>query len=148
MKKIINNLTVAKILDAVAALLILVAIIVTSVSNSVRGYNISYFPFIIVLSIVSLLVIVLSIIFEEKIKYTYTIEAALLVCMVFSIICFALVINSRTDLIGTLWITALDSVNPLAVKAMNTGTAGFVLYLVSALLILISSFFSFKKVAD
>lgn len=148
MKKFINNLTFAKILNIVTALLIFVAIIITSVSNSVRGYGINYFGLVITFSVIAFLAVALSAIFADKFKKSYIVDIALFISMVFMMVCFALVINSRTELIGTLWITALDSVNPLAVSAMNTGTASFVLYLLSALLILVSSFFNFKKASN
>ena len=145
MKKFLNNLTSAKILNIVAIITIFVAMIVAIVSNNVKGYGIYQFGVVITFSVIALLVLAFSVGFADRFKKSYIVDLCLFVSMIFMMICFALVINSRTELIGTLWITALDSVNPLAVSAMNTGTTSFVLYLVSALLILVSSFFSFKK---
>ena len=51
-------------------------------------------------------------------------------------------------LVGTLWVTVLDSTNPLAVRAMNTAAPAFVMYLVSAVLLVAGGFFKGAKNAD
>ena len=67
--------------------------------------------------------------------------------VVLAIVAGIIVMASRAELVGTLWVTALDSVNPMANRAMNTGFPSFVIYVVSAVLFTVSAFMKDKEVA-
>ena len=63
-------------------------------------------------------------------------------------ICFTIVVTARAELVGTLWITALDSVNPLAVAAMNSGATGFFVYLAAMVFLVVGGFMPIAKEED
>lgn len=132
---------------AAAAVIALVALILAAVSSATLGYAIDGIGFVIAGSIIGILLIAGGIYLANRFEnrlYTY---ATFVVAMVLFCICFTLVIMSRTYLMGTLWVTALDSTNALAVSAMNTGAASFVLYALAMIACVVGGFFKVSKQA-
>lgn len=129
--------------SAASAIIALVAMIVTLVSSAVVGYKIPGIAWVVVSTVAVLLLVAAATVLVKGKNELWT-YACLLVCTVLCVICFGIIISARAYLVGTLWITVLDSTNPLAVKAMNTATAGFVMYLISMLMFIVSGFLTAK----
>ncbi len=143
--KFFKKLGIASFIDVIAAILILVSMILTIVSSSCLGYEISKLNLVVVFSIVVIIClfasIALSAFFGNKL-YSYL---PMLVACVLSGLCFYFVIDARTYLIGTIWVTSLDSTNEYAVKAMGTGGPAFIMYCATMLIIAVAAFFNLVR---
>lgn len=129
-------------INVVAAILILVSMILSIISSTNIGFAIDELGYVIAFSIISLLGIVSSYFIAKKFGNNLLSYVPLLVAAVLSGICFIFVLNSRTYLIGTLWVTQLDLSNPYAVAAMGTGAPAFIMYCISMVIIAVSAFFN------
>lgn len=145
MKEFFKKQSIAFYISAFAALLSLIAMIFALVSSSVVGYSIPGIAWIVVLTILTIVAVVLIPFLSSKLKLEALSYIGLLLSVVFTIACFGIIISARAYLVGTLWITVLDSTNPLAVRAMNTAAVSFILYLVAAVLMVVASFFKVSK---
>ncbi len=141
MLNFIKKQGIAVYISAFAALLALIAMIFALVSSSVVGYTISGIAWVVVLTILTILLVASLPILTAKVKIPGFPYIGLLLSVVLTIACFGIIISARAYLVGTLWVTNLDSTNSLAVQAMNTATVAFVLYLLSAVLLVVASFF-------
>ena len=94
------------------------------------------------LQIIAILAIVGSYFLSLKFGNKLISYLPLLVAGVLAGLCFIFVLNARTYLIGTLWVTQLDLSNPYAVAAMNTGAPAFIMYCVSMVILAVGSFFN------
>ena len=145
MKEFLKKQGIVFYVSAVSAVIALVAMIITLVSSSVVGYEIPGIAWVVVATIAVLLLVATATVLSGKAKNEAVIYACLLVATVLCVICFGIIISARAYLVGTLWITVLDSTNPLAVKAMNTATAAFAMYLVSVIMFIVTGFLKAKK---
>lgn len=145
MKEFLKKQGIVFYISAVSAVIALVAMIITLVSSSVVGYEIPGIAWVVVATIAVLLLVAAATVLSDKAKNEAVIYACLLVATVLCVICFGIIISARAYLVGTLWITVLDSTNPLAVKAMNTATAAFAMYLVSVIMFIVTGFLKAKK---
>lgn len=143
--KTLKNCSVAFYLIAVAFVAILVAFIGAIVSNGVVGYSIASFGWVIVLSLAAIFGTVLSCVLSQKVNNSLLSYIGLIVSIVACGVCFAIILMARAELVGTLWITALDSVNPLAVAAMNSGATSFIAYVIAMIMLVIAAFFPIVK---
>ena len=110
------------------------------------GFQINELPFIVILSLVGLALAILPVFTGKKHGNSFlSVYLPLLVSAVAFGVCFIFVLQARSYLIGTLWATQLDASNPDAVAAMNTGAPSFIMFVVSMVIITVSSFFSFTK---
>ena len=141
----LKKLSIGSFISVFAAVVILVGFILGIVTNAVQGYPVNAFAGFVVAEIGAILLIGGSIFLSFRRGNKLACYLPLFVATVCAGIGFALVIASRTELVGTLWVTALDSTNPLAVKAMNTGTVSFVCNIVAMLLLVVSGFFPLAK---
>ena len=143
--KFLKKFGVASFIDVAAALLILVSMILTIVSSSCLGYEISKLNLVIVFSIVAIICLIASVImsafFGNKL-YSYI---PMLIACVLSGLCFYFVIDARTYLIGTVWVTSLDRTNEYAVKAMGTGAPAFIMYCATMLIVAVAAFFNLVR---
>ena len=148
LKKISNflNLAVGGYIALFGALIGIVAMILSIVSSNCLGFQINELPFIVILSLVGLALAILPIFTGKKHGNSFlSVYLPLLVSAVAFGVCFVFVLQARSYLIGTLWATQLDASNPDAVAAMNTGAPSFIMFVVSMVIITVSSFFSFTK---
>lgn len=129
-------------INVVAALLILVSMFLTIASSTNIGFSIDELGYIIAFSIIAILAIAGSYFLSLKFGNKLVSYLPLLVAAVLSGLCFIFVLNARTYLIGTLWVTQLDLSNPYAVAAMNTGAPAFIMYCVSMVILAVGSFFN------
>lgn len=140
MKELLKKLNVRSYLLAGALLVTIVGFILSIASNAVFGYSIENYGFVVLTSIFALLFIC-GTVYLHMIKKGFIGDLLGLLSVALLLISGIIIISSRADLIGTLWVTALDSVNPMANAAMNTGFPAFVLYVVAAIITVVSSFF-------
>ena len=129
-------------INALAAVLILVSMILAIVSSTNVGFGIDELGYIIAFSIIAILAIVGAFFLSLKFGNKLVSYLPLLVAAILSGFCFIFVLNARTYLIGTLWVTQLDLSNPYAVAAMSTGAPAFIMYGVSMFILAIGSFFN------
>lgn len=129
-------------INVVAALLILVSMFLTIASSTNIGFSIDELGYIIAFSIIAILAIAGSYFLSLKFGNKLVSYLPLLVAAVLSGLCFIFVLNARTYLIGTLWVTQLDLSNPYAVAAMNTGAPAFIMYCISMVILAVGSFFN------
>lgn len=133
---------IATYINVIAAVLIFVSMILTIVSSSNIGFSIDQLGMIIAFSIIAILALAASYFVAKKFGNGLISYLPLLVAAVLSGVCFIFVLNSRTYLIGTLWVTQLDLSNQYAVAAMNTGAPAFIMYCVSMVAIAVGAFFN------
>lgn len=145
MKKYFKDFTISSYFNVISIILILVSMILAISSSSNVGYAIDELGWIIFFSILSIVLILSSFYLGYKFNNNLISFVPLLISVILLGLCFMFVLNSRTYLIGTLWVTKLDQSNSNAVNAMNTGAPSFIMYLVSMVLITITSFFNIKK---
>lgn len=145
MTEFIKKQGVSFYISAAAAVLSIVAMIMTLVSSSVVGYSIPGVVWVVVCSIAVVVLVALIAVNNAKWHNDLISAACMWIAVILSVICFGIIISARAYLVGTLWITVLDSTNPLAVRAMNTATAGFVLYIVALLMFTVCGFIKPKK---
>ena len=138
----LKKLGISCYINAVAALLILVSMFLTIASSMNVGFSIDELGYIIAFSIIAILAIVGSYFLSLKFGNKLISYLPLLVAGVLAGLCFIFVLNARTYLIGTLWVTQLDLSNPYAVAAMNTGAPAFIMYCVSMVILAVGSFFN------
>lgn len=129
-------------INVVAALLILVSMFLTIASSTNIGFSIDELGYIIAFSIIAILAIAGSYFLSLKFGNKLVSYLPLLAAAVLSGLCFIFVLNARTYLIGTLWVTQLDLSNPYAVAAMNTGAPAFIMYCISMVILAVGSFFN------
>ena len=140
------NLATGGIIAVLGALIGLVAMILSIISSNCVGFEISELPIVIVLSIVGFVLIILAIFMGKKHRNSFlSVYLPLLISAICFGVCFIFVLQARSYLIGTLWATQLDASNPDAVAAMNTGAPSFIMFVVSMVIIAVSSFFDFTK---
>lgn len=125
----------------VASLVAVIAMILTLVSSSVAGYSIPGIAWVVVATVCMVALVAVSVINANKWKNDIISSVCLWVAVILCVICFGVIVSARAYLVGTLWITVLDSTNPLAVRAMNTAAPAFIMYLVSAVLLVVGGFF-------
>lgn len=133
---------------AAACLLILVACISCIVSNGVVGYPIANFGWMITLSVLAVAAVCGSLLLARRFGNKTLTYLGIWFAIIAVGICFTIIVTARAELVGTLWITALDSVNPLAVAAMNSGATGFFVYLAAMVFLVIGGFMPIAKVFD
>lgn len=143
--KFIKNLSIASYVNLASAILILASMILTIISSSFLGYEISQLGLIIGFSIVAAICLLGSIALSLKFGNHFVSYIPMLVAAVLSGVCFYFVINSRTYLIGTVWATSLDRTNEYAVGAMGTGGPAFIIYCATMIVIAAGSFFNLTK---
>ena len=131
-----------------SSLVSIIAMILTLVSSSVAGYSIPGVAWIVVATLCVVALVAVSVLNANKWKNDLVSTACLWLSVILCIICFGIIVSARAYLVGTLWVTVLDSTNPLAVRAMNTAAPAFVMYLVFAVLLVASGFFKGAKNAD
>ena len=146
MKELLKKLTIRNYIQIVVFISLLVAFILSLVSNAVFGYAIQNFALVVVCSIAALLVVAGCVCLKLFSK-EFIADFLGIAVVVLAIVAGIIVMASRAELVGTLWVTALDSVNPMANRAMNTGFPSFVIYVVSAVLFTVSAFMKDKEVA-
>lgn len=129
-------------INVVAALLILVSMFLTIASSTNIGFSIDELGYIIAFSIIAILAIAGSYFLSLKFGNNLLSYLPLLLAAVLAGLCFIFVLNARTYLIGTLWVTQLDLSNPYAVAAMNTGAPAFIMYCISMVILAVGSFFN------
>lgn len=132
----------------VSSLVAVIAMILTLVSSSVAGYSIPGIAWVVVATVCMVVLVAVSVINANKWKNDIISSACLWVAVILCVICFGVIVSARAYLVGTLWITVLDSTNPLAVRAMNTAAPAFIMYLVSAVLLVAGGFFRGVKNSD
>lgn len=145
MKEFLKKLTVRNYLQVGTFVLLLVAFILSLVSNAVFGYSIENYALVVVCSVLALLVICGCILLKVLLAKDFLSDLLGIAVVVLALVAGIIVMASRAELVGTLWVTALDSVNPMANRAMNTGFPAFVIYVVSALLFTASAFLKDKE---
>ena len=143
--KFIKKLGIASYVNLASAILVLTSMILTIISSSFLGYEISQLGLIIAFSIIAIICLLGSIALSLKFGNHYISYIPMLAAAVLSGICFYFVINSRTYLIGTIWATSLDRTNEYAVGAMGTGGPAFIIYCATMIVIAIGSFFNLTK---
>lgn len=141
----LKKLGISSYINIVCALVIFVSMILSIVSSSNLGYEIPSLWAVILMSIIGIIGIVASTLLSMKIGNKFVAYLPALVTAILSGICFFFVINARTELIGTVWVSHLDDSNPYAVGAINTGAPAFIMYCASMILIAIGSFFNLAK---
>ncbi|MDE5667621.1 MAG: hypothetical protein K2I29_05210 [Clostridia bacterium] len=124
-----------------SALVTFIAMILAVVSSGVRGYSVQGIAWVIVCSILTVALVAVSIFLANKFGDKFFTHFGLFVSMILCCVCGFIVIQSRAELVGTLWITALDSVNPLAVSAMNSGAGSFFMYFIAMIGFVVSGCF-------
>ncbi len=131
-------------ISLLGAIVGLVAMVFAILSSNCNGYAINEIGMIIAFSIIAILLVFVSIFFSKKHGNSFwLVYLPLLISAILFGICFIVVLNARSYLIGTLWATQLDAGNPDAVAAMNTGAPSFIMFVISMLITTVGSFFSF-----
>lgn len=128
-----------------SALVAFVAMILAAVSSGVRGYAVEGLAWVIVCTVLTVVLVAGAIFLANKYGNKFYAHICLLVAMVLCAVCGFIVVQARTELVGTLWITVLDSVNPLAVSAMNSGASSFIMYFIAMIGFMVSGCFNLCK---
>lgn len=129
-------------INVVAALLILVSMFLTIASSTNIGFSIDELGYIIAFSIIAILAIAGSYFLSLKFGNKLVSYLPLLVAAVLSGLCFIFVLNARTYLIGTLWVTQLDLSNPYADAVHNEGRSTCIHSSNSMVILAVGSFFN------
>lgn len=139
-----KKLSISNYIVCAAALLALVALIVAGVSSSTEGYAISTMGWIVTLSIVAIIAAVASVIFSAFRGKPLVAEILTYVTAFALAVVIALFISARGELIGYIQVIA----GPAEYQALNTFIAGLVLYLIAAVIMMVSTIFKTKKHAE
>lgn len=133
-------------LSAVACLMTLVGIITVAVSSGVQGYAMSNLGLILFASIAAILLMVAGIVLTDRFGAHHFIVAIVnLLALVLLMVAFGNVIMERAVLASSQF--SYDAVNAVGWGVLYNSIAGLVLFLLSAILLIVGSFFKGKKTA-
>lgn len=128
-----------------AGLLSIVGMILALISSGMQGYGITNIAWIVFATIVTIVLIVVAIALANRQGNTSICYLCLLVPTVLCGVCFFLILSARVYLIGTLLLTPIDANNPVAIRAMDTAVAGFAMYLIALIALVVSGFFNITR---
>lgn len=144
MKKFFKKMTVGSYLCVAAVLLVIVSLIIYCVNSSLP-YMHNIRAEVIVFSVLGMLLVaaaaILPIVFGDKPYFA----AINIVAVVFIGLALSMSISDRATAMGFVWFSDLEKNNPTAVFALNQAVGMFVTYLISAVLVVVASFFKPTK---
>ncbi len=140
-----KKLSVASYILIGAAVLSIIALIVSIVSCSGEGFAIKQMPMIITFTILSVLLIGAIIYIIGKYGDNFWVSLLILATVIVLTLCFYLMIMGKSDLMGTIWFSELERGYKPAEDALAIGVAGIIIYFISAIMASVSAFFSLAK---
>ena len=133
-------------LVAGACLLTIVGIILTCVSSGVQGYAITSLGIILFASIAAIVLMVAGVILTDRFgAHHVAVFAVNLVAMILLCVAFGDIIMERAVLASAQF--SYDAVNSVGWGVLYSSIAGLVLFLLSAILLVVGSFFKGRKAA-
>ncbi|MBP5694251.1 MAG: hypothetical protein J6X03_02200 [Bacilli bacterium] len=138
-----KKLSLTFYINAVGALLALVALIIAVVSNGIAGYAINNFGLIVLFSILGLAGVGAMMFLGEKFGNDHHFTAiARIAAIIFVGIALVMVITNRVDVAGSL---SWDRENQAAKDAWSTGLVSTIIFAVADIIFIVTGFFSSKK---
>lgn len=131
-----------KILAAANAVLVLVAMALSIVSSG-KAYAFDIKTVILCCAVTAVLDLI-CILFSQKLPGVVT-DVALFITVVLTAIALCTVIQGRILLIGYIYLSDLESSNPIAISAMNLAIVSWVFYLLGLIATLIIGFSKHAK---
>lgn len=137
---------VAFYLSVVACLMTIIGIILTAVSSSVQGYAMANLGLILFAAIAAIVLIVAGVILAGRFgAHHVAVVAVNLVAMILLCVAFGNIIMERAVLASSQF--SYDAVNTVGWGVLYNSIAGLVLFLLSAILLIVGSFFKGRKAA-
>ena len=137
---------VAFYLSVVACLMTIIGIILTAVSSSVQGYAMANLGLILFAAIAAIVLIVAGVILAGRFgAHHVAVVAVNLVAMILLCVAFGNIIMERAVLASSQF--SYDAVNTIGWGVLYNSIAGLVLFLLSAILLVVGSFFKGRKAA-
>lgn len=137
---------VAFYLSVVACLMTIIGIILTAVSSSVQGYAMANLGLILFAAIAAIVLIVAGVILAGRFgAHHVAVVAVNLVAMILLCVAFGNIIMERAVLASSQF--SYDAVNTVGWGVLYNSIAGLVLFLLSAILLVVGSFFKGRKAA-
>ena len=137
---------VAFYLSAVACLMTIIGIILTAVSSSVQGYAMTNLGLILFAAIAAIVLIVAGVILAGRFgAHHVAVFAVNLVAMILLCVAFGDIIMERAVLASAQF--SYDAVNTVGWGVLYNSIAGLVFFLLSAILLVVGSFFKGRKAA-
>lgn len=143
--KNLKNLSIPAYLLPLAAISSIIALIIAFVSCTGEGFGMANLPWVAMLTVAAVLLCGGALFFASKRgdKTLSSICVFLMVAVVSA--CIYLMIYGKADVFGTVIFSDLEKGYAPAERASNLGVVSIVFYLVSALLIMVASFFRLNK---
>ncbi len=133
-------------LSVVACLMTIIGIILTAVSSSVQGYAMANLGLILFAAIAAIVLIVAGVILAGRFgAHHVAVVAVNLVAMILLCVAFGNIIMERAVLASSQF--SYDAVNTIGWGVLYNSIAGLVLFLLSAILLVVGSFFKGRKAA-
>lgn len=141
----LKKLSIASYLLIGAAVLSIVGLIVSMISCAGQGFSISQMPMIIMFTILSVLLIGATIYVIGAHGEKTWVSLLILATVLLLTLCFYLMVEGKSDVMGTIWFSDLEKGYKPAEDALSIGVVGMVFYLVSAIVASISAFFKLSR---
>lgn len=144
MKNLLKKVSLPSYLSCASVLTSLLALLFVLIASS-GAYPIAHMAIVIVLSVLAIVTSLFAIFADIKELPTLFHDLATWVAILALSLALAITISGRSELMGFVWFSDLMSGNAVAKSALNLALVGWIFYLLSLVLLIVSSGFASRK---